>query len=116
MAMGRELLLPEHADSWGEFHARLELERERDGRDRRLTPLWWSVAGLLFGGALVSCAYALQGGRWWLWLFMLASLAVDFVMAVRAFDRVERERARRAELALLQDAWRNHLARETPIW
>jgi hypothetical protein len=116
MAMGPELLLPEQADSWGEFRARLEHELDRSGRAHRLTPLWWSVAGLLFAFGLVSCAYALQGGRWWLWPCMLAALAADFVMAVRAVDRAEREHARRAELARLQDAWRDRLGRDAPVW
>ena len=42
MAMGREHLPPEEADSWGEFHARLELEQAAS--DGPLMPLW-QVAG-----------------------------------------------------------------------
>ena len=105
--MGREVLLPEQADSWGEFHARLEMEL--DSRDSLLIPLWWAMGGLLFGAALVSSAYAFQGGRWWLWLCVLAPLTADFMLAVRALERAERLRARGAELARLQDAWRDHL-------
>ena len=41
--MARDFLPPEHADSWGEFHARLEyeMERQRGG----LAPLWSAVVG-----------------------------------------------------------------------
>jgi hypothetical protein len=109
MAMGREFLLPEHADSWGEFNARLERELECRDHDHRLTPLWWSLGGLLFGLALVSCAYAFQGHRWWLWLCMVAALAADLAMAIRALDRAEREASRRAELTRMQEAWEDHL-------
>jgi hypothetical protein len=47
MAMGREFLPPEEADSWGEFHARLEFEAADPGP--LLIPVWWTVGGLLFG-------------------------------------------------------------------
>ncbi len=110
MAMGRKLL-PEHADSWGEFNARLELEIAGQDRARRLTPLWSSVAGLLFGLSLVLCAYAVSDHHWWLWLCMVATLAADVAMAMRAVDRVDRERAREAELARLRDSWLDHLER-----
>jgi hypothetical protein len=112
MAMGREFLPPEQADSWGEFHARLEFEAADPGHP--LIPVWWIVGGLLFGVGLICCAYALQGGRWWLWLCMLASLGVVGVMAARAVERADRERARAAELARLHDAWLAHLERGSP--
>lgn len=114
--MGREFLLPERADSWGEFHARLEIELARQDEGDWLTPLWWSMGGLLFALALVSCAYAFQGGHWWLWLCMVAALAADLAMAIRALDRTEREHARRAELARMQEIWQDHLDRESPTW
>ena len=76
-----------------------------------LIPLWWGVAGLLFGIALICCAYAFQGGHWWLWLGMLAPLGVVGMMAARAVERADRKRARAAELARLQDAWLDHLQR-----
>jgi hypothetical protein len=113
MAMGREVLLPEQADCWGEFNARLEMELESN--DSWLTPLWWAVGGLLFASSLVSSAYAFQDHHWWLWLCMLAALAADFMLAVRALDRAERRSARTAELARLQDAWRDHRG-DGPIW
>jgi hypothetical protein len=112
MAMGREFLPPEQADSWGEFHARIEFEEANS--DQPLLPLWWSVAGLLFGIGLVFCAYAMQGGHWWLWLCTLAPLGVVGVMAMRAVDRADRARARAAELARLHDAWLDHLERRSP--
>jgi hypothetical protein len=112
MAMGREFPPAEEADSWGEFHARLEFEAADLGQP--LIPLWWSIAGLLFGIGLVCCAYALQGGHWWLWLCMLVPLGIVGVMAARAVDRADRERVRRAELARLHDAWLDHLERGSP--
>jgi peptidoglycan/LPS O-acetylase OafA/YrhL len=101
MAMGRGSLPPEEADPWGELHARPERELADPGRPQ--IPLWWGVAGLLFGIVLICCAYAFQGGRWWLWLGMLAPLGVLGVMAARAVERADRKRARAAELARLQD-------------
>ena len=108
--MGREFLLPEQADSWGEFQARLEFEADAD----RLTPVWWALGGLLFGLALVSSAYAFTDHHWWLWLCMLAALAADLALAVRAVDRADSDRARRAELERLQEAWRDHLDSVSP--
>jgi hypothetical protein len=105
---------PEDAGSWGEFHARLEQEQERASRGNPLTPLWWALAGLLFGAGLICNAYAYQGGHWELWLCMLASLGVVGVMAARAVDRADRNRARQAELAELQDAWHDHVERRSP--
>jgi hypothetical protein len=110
--MGRSAPLPEDADSWGEFNARIELEAADLGHP--LIPLWWSIAGLLFVVMLICCAYAFQGGRWWLWLCMLALLGVLGVMAARAVDRADRKRARAVELARLHDAWLAHLERSSP--
>ena len=107
--MGRELPLPEQADSWGEFHARLERELDDQDYGHRLTPLWWSLGGVLFALTLVSCTYAVQDHHWWLWLCMLAALAADIAMAARAVDRADHDRARRAELMRLQEAWQDHL-------
>jgi hypothetical protein len=107
--MGRQLLPPEQADSWGEFHARLELER--DSRGDLLVPLWWAIAGALFGGTLICCSYAFTDRHWWLWLGWLASFAVVLVMASRALRWADAMRARDIELARLQDAWQDHLDR-----
>jgi hypothetical protein len=111
MAMGRRarLLPPEQADSWGEFHARLELEAAAMGP--WTTPLWWCLAAVLFVAGLISCDYALQDRRWWLWVVMLAALAIDGVMAARAVDRADKRRARAMELHRLHDAWLEHLER-----
>lgn len=109
MNMGRSTPLPpEEADSWGEFHARLEIEAAGLGSGSPLTPLWWAIGGALFGTALICSAYATKDG-WWLWLCTLASLGVVGVMAARAVDRADRERARAAQIARLQDAWLDHL-------
>jgi hypothetical protein len=109
MAMSRRALPPEQADSWGEFHARLEVESDAMGS--WTTPLWWSLAAVLFVTALICCANALQGRHWWLWVAMLAALAIDGVMAVRAVDGAEKKQARAMELQRLHDAWLEHLAR-----
>jgi hypothetical protein len=111
MAVGRELLPPEQADSWGEFHARLEIEAAAPGSP--LIPLWSGAAGLLFGVSLICAAYALTDGRWWQWVGTLALLGALGVLAVRAVDRADRQRARAAELARLNDAWLDHLERST---
>jgi hypothetical protein len=107
--MGRQLLPPEQADSWGEFHARLELER--DSRVNLLVPLWWAVGGALFGATLICSAYATAYGHWWLWLGFLASFGVVLIMASRAVRRADGMRARDLELARLQEAWQDHLDR-----
>jgi peptidoglycan/LPS O-acetylase OafA/YrhL len=113
MAMGRASLPPEQADSWGEFHARLERELADPGHP--LIPVWWGVAGLLFGIALICCGYAFQGGRWWLWLGMLAPLGVVGMIAARAVERADRKRARAAELARLQDTLLDHVERRPTL-
>jgi hypothetical protein len=110
--MGREFQPPEQADSWGEFHARLELEYAAAGNSS--AGLWWALAGLLFGVGLVSSAYALSEHHWWLWLAMLTPLAIVGVMAVRALDRADRARERAVELHRLEDAWLDHLERHSP--
>ncbi|SRR6266700_1683575 len=112
MSMGRSVHPPEEADSWGEFHARLEFEAADLGHP--LIPMVRSIAGLLFGVALICCAYASEGGgRWWLWLCMLAALGALGVMATRALERADRERARAVELGRLHDAWLDHLERNS---
>ncbi len=110
--MGREFLPPEEAGSWGEFRARLEFEQASPGSP--LIPLGWGAGALLFAVALFSCAYAIQDRSLGLWLLMLAALGVIGVMAVRAVERADRQRARAAQLARLEDAWLDHLARLAP--
>jgi len=110
--MGRQLLPPEQADSWGEFHARLELELESRGDP--LTPLWWAFAGALFGMTLICCSYAFTDRHWWLWLSWLTSFAVVLMMASRAVRRADGRRARDIELARLQETWQDHSDRESP--
>jgi peptidoglycan/LPS O-acetylase OafA/YrhL len=109
--MRRENLPPEEADSWGEFNARIAYEATARGSSP-WTPLWWSLSGVLFSVALICSAYAFQGGHWWLWLAMLAALAVVGVMAARAVERADRDRARAAELDRLESAWLDHLEQQ----
>ena len=115
MAVGREFLPPEEADSWGEYRARLEFEAANPPGSP-LAPLWWIVAAMVFAAALFSCAYAIQDRRWWLWLCMLAALGVLGVMAARAVERADRRRARAVELRRLEDAWQQHLDRHSSSW
>jgi len=112
MTMGRPVPAPEDADSRGEFRARLELERATG--PSLWTSVWWTIAGLLFAATLLSCAYAIQDRRWWLWLIMLASLGFFLVLAARGVDHADRARQRRAELLRLEDAWLEHLETRSP--
>jgi hypothetical protein len=112
IAMGRKVLPPEQADSWGEYHARIEMET--DARIDPWRPFWWSLGGLLFGAALIFCLYAVQDHHWWFWLAMCTALAITGVMATRAVDRADRDRDRAAQLAQLEAAWLEHLDRRSP--
>jgi hypothetical protein len=113
MAMGREHLPPpEEADSWGEFHARLEVEQASS--DGPLNPLWRIAAGFLFAAMLFTGAYAFQDRHWWLWLCWLSLFGVLGVMAARAVDRADRRRARAVELRRMHDAWVDHVERCSP--
>ena len=107
--MGRDHPPPESADSWGEFHALIDLERE--ARENAGSALWQIIAALLFVTGLVFLAYALQGGRPWLFLCALPPLAVVGVMASRALEHAERDAERAAQLDLLERAWQAHLER-----
>jgi len=110
--MARDYLPPEQADSWGEFHARLE--DELAGQRSALAPLWSALAGLLFAAMLICCGYALTDQHWWLWVGWLAAFAVLLTIAARAVRRADSRRTRAIELARLQDAWQDHLDRESP--
>jgi hypothetical protein len=111
--MDREFLPPEQADSWGEFHARLEHELEQTGRGDVLVPVWSAVAGLLFATTLICCTYAFTDRHWWLWVGWLASFGAVLTIASRAVRRADSRRARATELARLQDSWQDHLDRGT---
>ncbi len=109
---GRKYQPPEQADSWGEFRARLELERAAS-----VSP--WSgpertVATLLFFVGLIASGYALTEHHWWLWLVMLTPLAIAGVLAARAVDRADHIRERAAELNQFENAWLDHLHRHSP--
>jgi hypothetical protein len=114
MAVGRDIKLPEQAESWGEFHALLEAETA--ALEDPWTPLWWSVGGLLFATGLIASGYALTDKHWWLWVIMLASLAAVGIMASRAVERADRRAARSAQLASLWEAWEAHVERGSPTW
>lgn len=111
MAVGHKLPLPEEADSWGEFHARLEMERMQE---QGLPVVWQIAAALSFIVGLVCIAYALQGGRTWLWPCALAALAVPGVMAARALTKLEEAGERAGQLDLMERAWEEHLERHSP--
>jgi hypothetical protein len=107
--MGREFLPPEQADSWGEYRARLEMENQ--ARVNPWRPLWWGLDGL---SAFFLCVYAVQDHDWWLWLALCTVLAINGVIALRAMDRADKDRARAADLAQLETAWLSHLDRRSP--
>ena len=107
--MGRDLLLPEHADSWNEFRARVEQEQAAQGG---LVPgLCRTAAGLFFVSGLILIASAVQGGPKWLWLVAAALLGMVGVMAVRAMSNAERRASRIAQLSLLEQAWQEREGR-----
>jgi hypothetical protein len=112
MIMGRSALPPEEAGSWGEFHARPEVAAA--GRGDPLTPLWWALAGPLFGTGLICSVFAFQDGRWWLWLYMLAAVSAVGAMAAWAVERADRGRAGAGELGRMHVAWQDHLTRRPP--
>ena len=112
MAMGREFQPPEDADSWGEFHARLESEQA--SADIPLTPRSWFAGAALFAIMLLTCAYAFRDGGWWRWLIWLAVIGALIVVATRAVERADRRRARAVELGRLYDAWVEHVERHSP--
>lgn len=110
--MGRDQRLPESADSWGEFRALIDMER--DALENEGSALRRIAAALLFVTGLVFLAYALQGGQPWLFLCALAPLAAVGVMASRALEHAERAARRAAQLELLERAWQAHLERALP--
>jgi hypothetical protein len=110
--MGRDHPPPESADSWGEFHALIDMER--DARQNAGSVLWRIIAALLFVTGLVFLAYALEGGRPWLFLCAMPPLAVVGVMASRALEHAERDAERAVQLDLLERAWQAHLDRGSP--
>jgi hypothetical protein len=111
MAMGRTFQSLEQAGSWEEFQAAREREMSVEGHRLELL---WIAGGLLFGAGLLASALAIQEHHWWLWLMMLVPLTIDVFLAIRALDRVDRERARTGELERLEDAWLAHLNRRSP--
>jgi hypothetical protein len=113
--MGRAMARPEDADSWGEFHARLEIEMA-GLQGPVLLPLWWALGILAFVAGMVSWGYAFEHGMAWLWPCGLAALAVAGVLAARALDRAERHQARLTELERMWEAWRDHLQGGRPTW
>jgi hypothetical protein len=110
--MGRDLPPPEHADSWGEFHALIE--QERAALSARWSPLWRSAAAVLFVVGLLFCAYGLQDGHWWLWVGMIVSFSIVGTMASRAMTNAERNSDRVAELQYMEQEWQAHLERHSP--
>lgn len=110
--MGRDLPPPEQADSWGEFHARIEQERAALGGN--WSALWRSVAAVVFVAGLLCCAYGTQGGDWWLWIAMIVSFSIVGMMASRALSNAERNGNRAAQLDRMEQEWRAHLERHSP--
>jgi hypothetical protein len=110
--MGRDSPPPEQADSWGEFHARIE--RERAALDGNWSALWRSVAAVVFVAGLLCCAYASQGRDWWLWIPMFVALSTVGMMASRALSNAERHGNRAAQLDRMEQEWQAHLERHSP--
>jgi TRAP-type C4-dicarboxylate transport system permease large subunit len=111
MAMGREGLPPEDADTYDEFRARLE--QVEAGRPKRgVSPLWSAAVGLLIPAGIIfglkgSVSVPFKVG-------VVVLFAVIVVLAMRTFRRTERQQSRAIELERLQNAWQDTLGRRSP--
>ena len=111
MAVGREGLPPEDADTYEEFRARLRQE-EAAGPKRVVSPLWSGLVALVIPTGIV---FGLTGAASLpLKLGAAVALAAVLVMAMRSFRRTERRQARAIELDRLQNAWQESLGRRSP--
>lgn len=111
MAMGREGMPPEDADTYDEFRARLQQE-EAARPKRAVSPLWSGVVGLLIPASIIfqlkgSASVPLKVG-------VVVVFAAFVVLAMRSFRRTERQQARAIELERLQNAWQDLLGRRSP--
>jgi TRAP-type C4-dicarboxylate transport system permease large subunit len=111
MAMGREGLPPEDADTYEEFRARLEQE-EAAAPKRAISPLWSGLVGLLIPADII---FGLKGAvSLPLKLGVAVVLVAILVMAMRTFRRTERQQARVIELDRLRNAWQESLGQRSP--
>jgi TRAP-type C4-dicarboxylate transport system permease large subunit len=111
MAMGREGLPPEDADTYEEFRARLKQEQTAAPK-RTISPLWSGLVGLLIPADII---FGLKGAvSLPVKLGVAVVLAAILVMAMRSFRRTERQQARSIELDRLQNAWQESLVQRSP--
>jgi TRAP-type C4-dicarboxylate transport system permease large subunit len=111
MAMGREGLPPEDADTYEEFRARLKQEESATPK-RAISPLWSGLVGLLIPADII---FGLKGAvSLPLKLGVAVVLAAILVMAMRSFRRTERQQSRSIELDRLQNAWQESLGQRSP--
>jgi hypothetical protein len=111
MAMGRQGLPPEDADTYEEFRARLRQEEAADSK-RAVSPLWSGLVALVIPAGLVfgvpgAASLPLRVG-------VAVVLAAILVMAMRTFRRSERQQARSIELDRLRSAWQESLGQRSP--
>jgi membrane protein implicated in regulation of membrane protease activity len=111
MAMGREGLPPEDADTYDEFRARLRQE-EAAGPKRAVSPLWSGLVALVIPTGII---FGLTGAASLpLKVGAAVVLAAILVMAMRTFRRTERQQARSIELDRLRNAWQESLGQRSP--
>jgi len=112
--MARELLPPEQATSWEEFHDRYLREWSyRNKRGRSARSLLAGIAGmLLLVVAFVFLTYATgQHHQWWQWPGVALPVVIVAVMLARAWRRGRRDGARLKELDRLEQEWQGRLDR-----
>ncbi len=111
MAVNREGLPPEDADTHEEFRNRLEQE-EAAAPKRAISPLWSGLVGLLIPADII---FGLKGAvSLPLKLGLAVVLVAILVMAMRTFRRTERQQARAIELDRLRNAWQESLGQRSP--
>ena len=112
--MARELLPPEEATSWEEFHDRYLREWSyRNSRGRSARSLLTGVVGmLLIVVAFVFTTYAAaRHGQWSQWLGVALPLVIVAMMLTRAWKLGRRNGERMRELGRLEQEWQERLER-----
>ncbi len=112
--MAQQLLPPEQATSWEEFHDRYLREWSyRNSRGRSARSLLTGVAGmLLIIAAFVFATYAAgPHGQWQQWAGVALPLVIVAAMLTRAWKLGRRNGERMRQLGQLKQEWQGRLER-----